>query len=190
MSIGKVLALGVLVCALVVVPAGADDAAESDPNDSAGVLDVAAVGHGHATVNGKHKLQHTIETYESWNLSDINSNDSLQIEFQLPGNNRTSPPERLIVINEKNGELKAKIYDTRGDPPRFLANLSLSRPTTDSVVVTFAKKWLRKGLDHYKYRVFAYFEKRGTACHRPEGCSDDAPDARPNGNRNWIRHDL
>ena len=107
MRTARAVVLAGVIGALLVVPARADDASESDPNDSAGILDIAAVGHGHKTAYGRHKLVHTIETYETWNLDDINSNDSLQIEFQLPGNNRTSPPERLIVINEKNGDLKA-----------------------------------------------------------------------------------
>jgi hypothetical protein len=141
-------------------------------------------------VDGKNKLVHAIRTWESWNVGDINSNDSLQIEFQLPGNNRTSPPERLIVINVKNGEIRARIYDTQGDPPKPLATLALNRPTMKEVEVVFARKWLRPGLDHYRYRVFTYFEKQGTTCHRPEGCTDDAPDAQPDGNGNWLRHDL
>jgi hypothetical protein len=180
-----VVALALLVVpGLLGVPAGADTGEHSDPDDSPGVLDIATIDHGHKMVDGRRKLVHTITTFESWDLDDINSNDSLQMEFQLPGNNRTSPPERLIVINVKKGALKAKMYDTRGDPPAFIANLALSRPTGDSIRVTFGKRLLRKSLGSYKWRAFTYYEKTDSPCSRPEACSDQAPA------RLWLRHEL
>jgi hypothetical protein len=187
----KRVMVGVFAIALfLVMPAFADTAERSDPDDSPGVLDIATVAHGHHHAYGRLKLEHTITMFEAWGLDDINSNDSIQIEFQLPGDNRTSPPERLLVINVKNGELRAKLYNTLGDPPKFIANVSLSRPDGKSVRVRFGKHLLRKGLKSYKYRVFTYYEKSGSACHRPEGCQDAAPDTPDSGNRTWIRHDL
>ena len=171
-------------------PAGADTAARVDPDDAAGVLDMSEVAHAHRVAHGRNKLVHTVTTYEAWDLRDVNGNDSIQIEFQLPGRNRTNPPERLLVISVKDGDLKAKLYSTLGDPPKFLANLSLTRPTDRSVRVTFGKHLLRKGLSSYRYRVFSYYEKSGTDCRRAEPCTDDAPDSQPSGSRGWIRHDL
>ncbi|MEA2452385.1 MAG: hypothetical protein QOG04_1095 [Actinomycetota bacterium] len=183
--------VGVLaMTVLLAVPAFADTGEKSDPDDSPGVLDIASVAHGHHFAFGRNKLEHTITTQESWGLDDVNSNDSIQIEFQLPGDNRTSPPERLLVINVKNGELKAKLYNTLGDPPKFVANVSLSRPDNRSVRVRFGKHLLRKHLKSYKYRVFTYYEKTGSDCNRPEACQDATPDIGDSGNRVWIRHDL
>ena len=184
---GLVLLLVIAILAALVLPAGADTSRTNDPNDSPGVLDIASVFHGHKD-NGN--LVHTIRTHEGWDLDDVNSNDSLGIEIQLPGNNRTSPPERLIVIDVSNGELRARIYDTRGDPPAFIAELTLRKPRRDTVKVIFDPDLLRDGLASYKYRAHSYFEKSGTDCKRPAACQDDAPDARANGSRNWLRHDL
>lgn len=186
----RIAVAGGLVAALGVAPALADSAAFEDADDSAGVLDILGAGHGHDRVSGKRVLVHSISTFEGWDRGDLNKNSSLQIEFQLPGRNRTSPPERLLVISARNQRLRAKMYSTLGDPPKFLANVSLTRPSRRTVEVAFPKKLLRRSLDRYRYRVFTYYLKRGTACGAPEGCSDDAPDARANGNRNWILHDL
>ena len=187
---GRMAIAGALVAVLAVMPALADTDAHSDADDTRGILDVAGFEHGHKRVSGKRKLVHRISTYEGWDRNDLTRNSSLQIEFQLPGRNRTNPPERLLVINVRNDNLRARMYSTLGDPPKFLANVGLSRPSRRTVEVTFPKRLLRRSLSRYRYRVSTYYLKRGTSCGVPEGCADDAPDARANGNRNWVLHEL
>jgi hypothetical protein len=188
--VARVVLAAVLGVGVVVGSVQADRGARVDPDDAAGVLDMSEVSHAHRFAHGRNKLVHTVTMYESWGLQHVNGNDSIQIEYQLPGRNRTNPPERLLVISVKDGDLKAKLYSTLGDPPKFLANLALTRPRDRSVRVTFGKHLLRKNLSSYRYRVFSYFEKSGTDCRRAEPCTDDAPDTQPSGARGWIAHDL
>lgn len=59
---GVLVALGLMVVLVQAPPAAADTRTHSDPNDTAGPLDIKSVKHGHS---GERYL-HKITTYGAW----------------------------------------------------------------------------------------------------------------------------
>ena len=141
--------LGLLLMVSVLLPAPSiantkrtqDDAA----HDAASTpFDIKWVKHGHA---GR-KLAHTISTYEGWRSSKLGDNGKFQINI-APGKAGVT---RIIVIYLDGGELVSKMYNVF-DGSETVGRPQVRRPTSRTVRVTFPKRWLKRGLEAYRYDV-------------------------------------
>lgn len=182
MTVAVIVALGVL-------PAAADENQVRDGDDTRGPLDIAWIKHGHRTkANGQRQLVHTIRLYERWPVRRLRHRGYIHLFFDLrghPGN----PEERTLWIIYEDGKLKAEMYNTLGDPPKYLGDVPLWRPNGRTVKVAFRKSLLRRrDFDYYKWGALSYIEAGHPLCGRSQGCGDLAPDV--GDGKRYVKHDL
>ncbi len=179
----------VLVLAASVVPAEADTRRRSDGNDTRGPLDIARIEHGHrVNAKGARQLTHTVRTYGEWRSRLLRRRAFIHLFFQLKGH-PGNPEERAVWITYEDGRLQAEMYNTLGDPPKFLAKVSVWRPDERTVKIAFRKRLLRRrSFDHYGWTTLSYIEQSHRFCDRRGGCGDFAPNMR--GGKRYLRHDL
>lgn len=174
---------------LAVMPAAADQKRVVDGNDTTGPLDIHWIKHAHRTnAKGQRQLVHTVRLYERWPVRRLRHRGYVHLFFQLrghPGN----PEERTLWIIYENGKLKAEMYNTLGDPPKYLRDVRLWRPDGRTVKVAFRKSLLRRrDFNYYKWGALSYIEGRHPLCGRSQGCGDFAPDVRDG--KRYVRHQL
>ena len=137
------------LCGLLLTPvAGADikRILDTPAHDSPSAFDIEWIKHGH---DGR-KLFHVISTYGRWRTTELGDNH-FQINIS-PGDGAPSL-RRILVIWLDGSELKAKMMDVSngsevvGYPP-------VNRPTTRSVKVTIPKRYIRRGLQAYRWQAF------------------------------------
>ena len=140
----------VAACVLLLAPgAGADTKriVDTPAHDSQSAFDIEWIKQGHY---GR-KLVHVISTYEGWRTSELGEN-KFQINIKS-GADTSNPLTHIIVIYLDGSRLEAKMMDVSngsevvGYPP-------VSRPTRHSVKVTFPKRYIRSGLQAYRWQAF------------------------------------
>lgn len=142
----KVLVAG-LALALLAVPSAADTKWVTDRDDTKGFLDVKAVAHGHARGG---RIKHTVTTFARWRSKDLWCG---VVTMEFPGLDR-----ELIVFYRK--KLRAIVVDERTG--EGIGNPRVTRPTRRRVAVVFPRRWLRPGLDEYRW--FVRTVRRGGDC--------------------------
>jgi len=180
--------LAVVIGALL-VPAGADERRRRDGDDTTGPLDIAWIKHAHRTSpRGVRQLVHTVRLYERWPANRLRHRGYIHLFFQLKGHSG-SPEERTLWIIYKDGRLRARMYNTLGDPPKFLAKVGLWRTNGRAVKVAFRKSLLRRrAFSRYRWGALSYIEGDHPLCDRSQGCGDFAPDLRRG--KRYVRHEL
>jgi hypothetical protein len=170
-------------------PATADERRSRDGDDASGPLDIAWIKHAHRiNASDVHQLVHTVRLYQPWPVEQLRHRGYILLFFQLPGH-RGNPEERTLWITYRRGSLQAKMYNTLGDPPRFLARVTLWRPNPTTVKVAFRKRLLRhRDFDRYEWGALSFVEERHRLCGGSQDCDDFAPDLR-NG-KNYVAHRL
>lgn len=146
-----VLAVG-LALTLLTVPSGADTTWVTDRDDTKGFLDVKAIAHGHGRGG---RLKHTVTTFAKWRSKDLWCG---AVAMEFPGLDRElivfyRKKLRAIVVNERTGE--------------GIGNPRVTRPTRRRVAVAFPRRWLRPGLDEYRW--FVRTVRRGSDCPARDG---------------------
>ena len=156
--------------ALAVAPANADSRRKTDGQDETkSLLDIKSVKHSH----DGNKLVHKVTTYGSWKSSDLKDR-SIYISIDLPDSGGLSN-FFYIFVAYKNGDLRAKLYNNSGDPPRFVTNVTVGRPNNKSVRVKFTKNDFEEGdFSRYEWGV-ATNDQRSSGCNN--GCYDNAPNS-------------
>ena len=117
-------------------------------------FDIEWVKHGHA---GR-KLSHVISTYDTWRVADLGDNGTFQINIS-PGADTPASIRRIIVIYLEGSKLAAKMYNV-SNGSEVEGHPEVSRPTSRSVKVTFPKRWVRRGIDAYRWE--ALFAEQST----------------------------
>lgn len=187
--LAQVLVSATLIVATAFSPAVGDERLSRDGNDANGPLDIAWIKHAHR-INSRdvRQLVHTVRLYEPWPVEELRHRGYIHLFFQLAGH-RNNPQERTLWITYEDGKLEAKMYSTLGDPPKFLANVTMWRPDPKTVKVAFRKRLLRhREFARYKWGALSFVEERHRLCPGPEDCDDFAPDLR-NG-KNYVTHRL
>ena len=157
-----------IAIALVAAPAGGDTVKKTDGEDERNsLLDIKSVKHSH---DGD-KLMHKLTTYGAWDSTDLKIR-AIHFIIKLSGDPDHNA-ERLILIYYKNGDMRAKLYNTFGDPPAFMDHINVSRPNNKSVKVKFKKSKLEAGdISRYKWSATTVDES-SSGCNR--GCYDHEP---------------
>lgn len=150
----RALVLG-LALTLLAVPSAADNKWVSDRDDTKGFLDVKAVAHGHGRGD---RLKHTVTTFAMWRSKDLWCG---VVTMEFPDLDRElivfyRKKLRAIVVNERTGE--------------GIGNPRVTRPTRRRVAVVFPRRWLRPGLDEYRW--FVRTVRRGADCPSHTGDQD------------------
>ncbi len=162
-------------------PAAADPKTKTDGNDVRSPLDIKEVKHGH---DGDY-LFHKLWTYEAWRSSDLEAGEGeIWFRFNLPGASSDDDDlDRLIIINYRNGQLRAKMYDHENGNHDFLRKVSVNRPGSKSVRIKFKKGQLEPGITRYQWQAWTLYED-----DLGDLCGTECNDARPNDPDNWITH--
>ena len=157
----------VIAVALVANPAVGDTDTYNDGQDTRkSALDIKEVRHSH---DGNH-LVHRVKTYDEWQSNDL-KNRAIYITFDLPDSGGFIN-FFYVYIAYKNGDLKAKLYDNSGDPPRFVDNVTVRRPNDKAVEVEFKKCKLDSNLERYQWTAHTN-DEASSGCGA--GCNDFEP---------------
>jgi len=171
------------------LPARADNRRRWDGNDTRGPLDIASIKHAHRTNDrGNRQLVHTVRLFEGWPVKRLRHQGYIHLFFQLPGH-PGNPEERTLRITYDDGRLRGEMFNSLGDPPRFLAKVAVWRPNPKTVKAAFRKTLLRRrSFDAYQWSALSYVEDRHPLCNRSAGCGDWAPNVRRG--KRYVRHDV
>jgi len=178
--------IGLIAVIVAAAAVGADEGRLLDANDTQGPLDVASIHHGHrANDKGRRQLIHTVRLHDAWRVKRVRDRAWIRLFFQLRGH-RGNPEERTLLITYEDGKLRAKMYNSLGDPPKFLANVALWRPNRRTVKVAFRRSLLRRrDFGHYRWSARSFIDGKAW-CSDRDGCSDSVPDG--DGAKRYVTH--
>lgn len=144
---------------VVVVMAGAalaDTRTFADANDTVGKLDIASITQGHARApSGGHLLTYTMRTYEGWSEDGFGSG-SLEMFFSTDGD---AAHERVLTVRRQEGELVGSIQRYRDGAD--LGDATVVHPDRRTVRISFRRRLLGRGLEQYRWMLFASFARPG-----------------------------
>jgi hypothetical protein len=189
--------LGAVLLAVLAlqVPARADTDHLSDPQDTAGSLDVEDIRQAHGDRHAY--LRHRITTFEGWDDRVVGGGGYIEYVFSTGGD---SCAEKRVLIERRNGELKAFIQDfdpicgpgddfrAIGEPVRMHARVG--RPDARTIVLAFDRSELGDlENNYYSWSVRTKFQSKACSDERNDLCIDSAPDS-GDGKRGVLAHDL
>lgn len=171
-------------------PSLADRTSYSDENDAYGPLDVKRMSHAHGTDKGD--VVHLVTTYGKWDAKTLRSADSeIQLLFTTDKDNK---PERVLVIDEHNGALRAEMHKwTKGIGTKVYGRAALERSGPRAVKVVFEPSLLGRKVGEYGWHVDTRFHDNDHArCNVSDGVIVVCPDSAPNDNspRAYLRHNV
>jgi hypothetical protein len=184
----------VLLCAGLFVTLGspglADKTSFGDENDAYGPLDVKKMSHRHGIDKGD--LFHFVTTYGKWDAKTLRSSDSeIQLLFTTDDDNK---PERVLVIDEVNGNIRAEMYKwKKGVGNKSYGSVVLERSGPRAVKILFQQSMLGRKVREYGWHVDTRFHDQDhSRCNVSDGVIVVCPDSAPNTNspRAYLRHTL
>lgn len=190
---GRAFLASIMASVILLGSAAADTGSDIDPPTTDGPLDLVGVSHGH-NPSGDY-LVHKITTKSFWSSNTLQSDGQASRHIRVPFDvdkgrgydGYAGVTERTVLISFRNGELRAKLYNNLGDPPKHLANLRVWRPNQRTVAFRIRPRQLKRNLDHYWWGVESYYSSGDSfECPPDDACFDRAP----NKKEGYLRHDL
>jgi hypothetical protein len=162
--------LGVIALAATLalaLPASATHTNQTDPNDTAGRLDVRTVLLAHDETP-----RWRIDTFAAWTIRRLWDRGFLTVELDTLGD---AGVDHLVVIRSDGRELTATLVRVRADGShRVIAILDADKDGPGGAAVSVALRRLAFGSDRTSYRWSVTTSFVGGAC--PQTCLDHVPD--------------
>jgi hypothetical protein len=161
-------ALVVVTLAAFSLPASATHTGQTDPNDTAGRLDVKTVRFEHDAS----PVRWRIATFGTWTVEQIWDTGFVIVELDTRGDAR---PDHLVVVRSNGRTLLATLFRVRKDgTQKELGALTAGKDGSRAATVSVALHKLSIGANRtsYSWAVVTSFD--GPAC--PRTCLDRAPD--------------
>ena len=134
--------------------AGADSVTREDPDDSPGLLDLAAGRHGHQRVREQRLIVHRVETHDDWPVRTLVGSDFL-IFFNTDADGRT---EFYLQLGASEGRVEATMYNSRG---RIVGYAKATRPDSHTVRIVFPRSMLGGNVDSYRWYAQTVYRSGG-----------------------------
>jgi hypothetical protein len=177
----------VVLGALFVPSARADQATLQDPNDAEGPMDIRTISHGHKRVQldevgrYQHLLVHRFVTYEAWDDSEV---DRSRIAFLFSEKNEWG--RALMIRRDNSGALYGEML---GNHEKIVGYARVTRPDDSSLRVLFPKSLFPPGVSSYRWSVNIQPNLKA----HPECIHDPSSDVVQNDcldTAAFLRHDL
>lgn len=171
----------------------ADSGGRADPSEWNGknYLDITSINHGHR--GAPNVLRHSVRMLDAWEDFDLEDEDSVIVISYNLDDDRRAEASVVIDYDAELGGLYAYMQHHRDGAERVYLEQP-SRPDDRTVSVVFGKKYLRPGLEAYRWKVRTWASSENDDdCAEPlhgppideySVCSDFAP------NRRWVIHDV
>ena len=154
------------------VTTSANESRRHDPNDTAGVLDVKRIGHGH---RGDGQVWHKVVMRNRWGRKALRGDNEIRFHFSTDREDRFDEVHASIDVQD--GKLKAWIFpyvetgDSAGVGPS--ERIRFVRTDRYSIKIFFDKTWVDRR-NRYAWSVGTDYRKRSSRrCDR--SCFDYAP---------------
>jgi hypothetical protein len=170
----------VLLSLVVAVSAAlANERRLSDPDDTAGKLDIRTTTAGHSADG---RLRHVITTWDAWEPADLTTPAGAApagvcVDLWTLRRPSAGPPDYLVCANRvrSGGGLQAwvsRVSRRAGRTGRTTAAV-ISRPDARSVILRFSQRQIGRPSRYYWRAETLYY---GSDCPAPAGCVDTARD--------------
>lgn len=180
--------LCLITCSLIVgalLTAGqgarADKKVRSDPDDSQGTLDIAAIEHRH---DSRALLVHTVSMYEPWDTTVLEDGETqIRLFFYVRGRLTRA----MFVDVTPDGSLFGEVRNWGN--AKVVGFAKVWRPDDTSIRIEFPRRLIQPHVARYGWSVGTSFHERGHPDCDQSGslvivCSDQAPDL------GRVRHEL
>jgi hypothetical protein len=164
----------------VAVPAGtANERRLSDPNDTAGKLDIRTATAGHSADG---RLRHVITTWDAWQLTDLatpagSPPSGLCIDIWTLRRPSTGPADYLVCANANRDGSGMQAWVSRVSRRSARTGqataAAVSRPDARSVILRFSQRQIGHPSRYYWRAETLY---HGAECPGAAGCVDTAPE--------------
>lgn len=131
------------------LPARADGAAVTDPEDTNDVMDLATASHDHG--DEKNLLVHSIGTHRSWTNTEFRG---AQIKFWLPDGDRAADRTLLLALNEDES-LRGYVINQKGE---FRGYANAYRSDRETLTAQVPTRLLKRGLAKYRWKAFLSYD--------------------------------